>query len=247
MEEHMNGNKFSMNKLFWGLLFLLGAASLILNQLNIWPTFHHFSLFDILYTLFFIWIFLEGVRHRNFFGILFGLAFIVIRYDKLLHFTAITPWTLLCAALLASIGLTIIFPKYSYFGENSFNGFKFADCGKKQFSEEDGETIYFKNSFSSTTKYVNSDALVNASFQNAFGEMKIYFDNAVIKNGIADINLAVSFGEATLFIPKTWHVENHLQTSFGGVKEENKSQSQGSPTLRIYGEISFGEAVIVYI
>ena len=243
----MNDNRFSMNKLFWGVLFLLGAASLILNRLDFWPTFHHFSLFDILYTLFFVWMILEGLRHRNFFGILFGLAFIAIRYDKLLHITAITPWTLLSAALLASIGLTIIFPKHNYFGGNAFNGFKFADCGQKQFSEEDGETIYFRNSFSSTTKYVNTDSFVNASFQNSFGEMKIYFDNAIIKNGVADINLDVSFGEAILYIPRTWHVENHLKTTFGGVKEQNTSQSQGCPTLRIYGEISFGEAVIVYI
>lgn len=243
----MNENKFSMNKLFWGLLFLLGAACLILDQINIWPTFYHFSLFDILYTLFFIWLFLEGLHHRNFFEMLFGLAFIAIRYDKLLHITAITPWTLLCATLLASIGLTIIFPNRSYFGENTFSGFKFTDCGKKHFSEADGETIYFKNSFSSTTKYVNTDALVSASFENSFGEMKIYFDNAVIKNGVADINLEVSFGDAVLYIPKTWNVENHLKTAFAGVKEKNTSQSQGCPTLRIYGEISFGEAVIVYI
>lgn len=243
----MNENKFSMNKLFWGILFLLGAASLILNRLDIWPTFYHLSLFDILYTLFFVWIFLQGLRHRNFFGMLFGLAFIAIQYDKLLHITAITPWTLLCATLLASIGLTIIFPKRSPFGANASVDFQFTDSGPKHFSETDGETIYFKNSFSSSTKYVNSDAFVNASFQNSFGEMKIYFDNAVIKNGVADINLDVSFGEVILYIPKTWHVEKHLKTTFGGVKEKNASQSQGCPTLRIYGEIAFGEAVIVYI
>lgn len=243
----MNENKFSMNKLFWGLLFLFGATSLILNRLNIWPTFYHFSLFDILLTIFFIWLFLEGVRHRNFFEMLFSLAFIAIQYDKFLHITAITPWTLLCAALLAAIGLTIIFPKRSYNDEEHFGNFKFADCGKKYFSETDGECIYFKNSFSSSTKYVNTDALATASFENSFGDMKIYFDNAVIKNEVADINLEVSFGNAVLYIPKTWNVENHVKTSFGSVKEKNTSQSQGCPTLRIYGEVSFGNATIVYI
>ena len=238
-----------MNKLFWGLLFLLGGVALILNRLDIWPTFYHISLWDIILTLFFIWIFLSGLRHRNFFGILFGLAFIAIQYDDLLHITAVTPWTLLGATLLASIGLSIIFPERHSHGHCKpfHSNFEFVDSGKKVFNEADGETLYFKNSFGSTTKYINTDALVNATLQNSFGEMKIYFDNAVIKNGVADINLEVSFGEATLYIPKTWNVENHTKASFGGLKEENMSQSQGCPTLRIYGEIAFGEAIIVYI
>lgn len=243
----MNDNRFSMNKLFWGLLFLLGAASLLLNRLNFWPTFFHISLFDIILTLFFVSIFLEGLRHRNFFGMLFGLAFIAIQYDDLLRITAITPWTLLSATLLASIGLTIIFPKYHNYDGKKFDGFKFVDNGKKEFFENDGEVLYFKNSFSSCTKYVNTDALVNASFENSFGEMKIYFDNTIIKNGIADINLEVSFGNAILYIPKTWNVENHIKTSFGTLREQNSNQSQGCPTLRIYGQISFGDATIVYI
>lgn len=247
MEDIMNDNKFSLNKLFWGLLFLLGGVSLLLNRLEIWPTFFHISVFDIILTLFFVWMFLEGLRHHNFFGMIFGLAFIAIQYDDFLHITAITPWTLLSTALLVSIGLTIIFPKKNYHNAHKYKGYDFVDCGKKTFQEEEGEVLYFRNSFGSTTKYVNTDALVHACFENSFGEMKIYFDNAIIKNGVADINLEVSFGEAVLYIPKTWNVENHMKTSFGGLKEENLHQSQGCPTLRIYGEVAFGEVVIVYI
>lgn len=243
----MNDNRFSMNKFFWGLLFLLGAASLLLNRIHIWPTFFHISLFDIVLTIFFIWLFLDGLRRRNFFKILFALAFIAIQYDELLKITAITPWTLLGAALLASIGLTIIFPGYHHNHGRQYNGFGFVDSGKKVFNESDGETLYFKNSFGSSAKYVNTNALVNATFENSFGEMQIYFDNTVIKNGTADINLDVSFGNAILYIPSTWNVENHVKTSFGTLREQNTNHSQGCPTLRIYGEIAFGDALIIYI
>ena len=243
----MNQNKFSMNKLFWGLLFLLGAASLLLYRLNYWPTFHHFSLFKILLTIFFIWMILEGIRHHNFFGIIFGLALIAIQYDKLLCITAITPWTLLGAALLASIGLSIIFPKRHHPNFNGNMEFDFHDEGKKDCNMQNDEILHFENSFGSSIKYVNTDALVNASFENSFGEMKIYFDNTIIKNGVADISLEVSFGSAVLYIPKTWNVEIHVKTVFGTIREQNSNQSQGCPTLRIYGEISFGEAMIIYI
>lgn len=243
----MNQNKFSMNKLFLGLLFLLGAAAILLNRLNYWPTIHHLSIFKILLTIFFIWMILEGIRHRNFFGIVFGLAFIAIQYNNLLCITPLTPWTLLSAALLASIGLTIIFPKRHRPNFDSNMGFDFQDKGKKFFNEQNDEILHFENSFGSSVKYVNTDSLVNASVENSFGEMKIYFDNAIIKNGIADINLEVSFGSVILYIPKTWNIENHVKTSFGTLREQNQNQSQGCPTLRIYGEICCGDAIIIYI
>lgn len=243
----MNQNKFSMNKLFWGLLFLLGAAALLLNRLNYWPTFHHLSVFKIIVTIFFIWMILEGIRHRNFFCILFGIALIVIQYDDLFYITALTPWTLLSVALLASIGLTIIFPKRYHSNIGANVEYEYQDVGKRDFNGQNDEILHFENSFGSSIKYVNTDALVSASFQNSFGEMKIYFDNAIIKNGVADINLEISFGNAILFIPKTWNIEKHIKTTFGSLREQNMNQSQGCPTLRIYGEISFGEATIIYI
>ena len=45
--------------------------------------------------------------------ILFSIAFICIIYDDWLGITALTPWTVLGAALLGSIGLSLIFKKKS--------------------------------------------------------------------------------------------------------------------------------------
>lgn len=243
----MNNSKFSVNKLFWGLLFLIGAVCLLLSRLGYWPTINNISVYGIILTIFFIWIIIEGIHYGNFFLILFGIALIGIQYDDLLHITAITPWTLLGAALLASIGLTIIFPFTSHKPKKKMKNFDFVDKGPKIFDENDDEVLHFKNSFGASIKYVNTDALVNASFENSFGEMKVYFDNAVIKNGTADINLNVSFGATILYVPKTWNVENHVKTSFGTLREQNSNQSPGCPTLRLYGEIAFGDTTIVYI
>lgn len=243
----MNHNKFSINKLFWGLLFLVGAVCLLLSRLGYWPTINNISVYGIVLTIFFIWVIIEGIHYGNFFFILFGLALIGIQYDNALHITALTPWTLLGAALLASIGLTIIFPHTSHKHKKKFEKFEFADTGKKIFTNEDGEVLHFKNSFGASIKYVNTDALVNASIENSFGEIKVYFDNAVIKNGTADINLEVSFGAAILYVPKTWNIENHVKTSFGSLHEQNSNQSPGCPTLRLYGEIAFADVTIVYI
>lgn len=240
--------KFSMNKLFWGLLFLIGAVCLLLSRMGYWPMINNISIIDVLLTICFVWITIEGIRTGNFFFILFGLAFIAIQYDDFLHITAITPWTLLGATLLASIGLSIIFP-HSHHKIKKSKYFNHGDGEEipADFDTSSEEVIQVKNCFGSTIKYINTDSLVKANLQNSFGELRVYFDNTIIKNGVADINIDVSFGEATLYIPRTWHIENHVKTSFASIAEENSNQSMGSPILHIYGQVSFGEVNIVYI
>ena len=44
----------------------------------------------------------KGIRNVNFWEILFSIAFICIIYDDQLGITALTPWTVLGAALLGS-------------------------------------------------------------------------------------------------------------------------------------------------
>lgn len=243
----MNTGKFSFNKLFWGLLFILGGISLLMDRMGYLPAFHQISVFGILLTMFFIWMFLQGLQHGNFFAMIFALAFIAIQYDKLLHITPITPGTLLSAALLLSIGLTIIFPNTKNIFPHFHKKGKFVDSGRKVFNEADGEVIHFENTFGSSTKYINTEALVNVSLENSFGEMKVYFDNAIIKTGTAIINIEVSFGSTTIYIPRTWHIENHVSTSIGNVSEKGECISPGCPTLKIYGEVSFGNITIEYI
>ena len=97
-------------KILWGLFFILAAVYVVVSKLWIMP---EISVFSVLLTVFFIWLFLNGIRNVNFWEILFSIAFICIIYDDWLGITALTPWTVLGAALLGSIGLSLIFKKKS--------------------------------------------------------------------------------------------------------------------------------------
>lgn len=243
----MNQRGFSFNKLFWGMLFIAGAAFLIADRLGYWSERQSVTVVGIFFTIFFIWMVIQGFYYKNFFLILFGLSLLAIQYDGPLGITSITPWTLLSAALLASIGLTIIFPARKISKNGNIHHFEFADKGEKVFEEQDGEMIHFKSTMGECVKYINTDSLVNVRLENSFGAMKIFFDNAVIKNGTADVSISNSFGETILYIPKTWNVENHVKTSFGTLKFEGNQATQGCPTLRIYGSVSFGEVNVTFI
>lgn len=228
------------------MLFIAGAAFLLADRLGYWSQTQSVTVVGIFFTIFFIWMVMQGFYQRNFFLILFGLSFIAIQYNPL-GIDVVTPWTLLSAALLASIGLTIIFPQKKRFPNGHMNHFEFADKGEKVFDEQDGEVLHYKSTFGECVRYINTDSLANVQLQNTFGEMKIFFDNAVIKNGVADVNISNSFGETTLYVPKTWNVENHVKCTFANLEFEGSQDTQGCPTLRIYGSISFGEVNVVFI
>lgn len=123
-------------KILWGLFFILAAVYVVVSKLWIMP---EISVFSVLLTVFFIWLFLNGIRNVNFWEILFSIAFICIIYDDQLGITALTPWTVLGAALLGSIGLSLIFKKKS--GHSPSISFEFDSDSDNEDGKYIGENI----------------------------------------------------------------------------------------------------------
>lgn len=96
-------------RIFWGVLFILAGIFLVISKLGYFPDMNVFSL---LLTVFLVVVIVKSLLRLNFAGILFPIAFISIIYAKQLGITAITPWTVLIAALFGSIGLSMIFHKH---------------------------------------------------------------------------------------------------------------------------------------
>ena len=89
----------------------------------------------------------------SFTGILFSIAFLCILHAEALGITAITPWPVLGAALLGSIGLSLIFPhRHKYWKNHVEEEFESVD-------QVDGNVIQLSTSFGSSIKYVNSEDL----------------------------------------------------------------------------------------
>ncbi len=232
--------KFHTSKLFWGLGFLVGAIALVLCRIGYWPS---VSVFSILFTLFFAWAIIDGCIKINFFEILISVAFLACIYAKPLHIEALTPWTVLGAAFLGSIGLSLIFHRTP-------GCHRSMHCSRAPhvINEPDDNCIRFDNNFGSTIKYINTEHFTSANLDTSFGEMTVYFDNAVMDSAAAQVELDTSFGTMILYIPKIWRVENHISCSFGAVEEKNRNESNAdSPVLHLYGEVSFGAVNIFYI
>lgn len=226
---------------FWGLLFIVAAVLIIMNQFGF---FVGISMFEIVASVILVGIIIKSIMYVNFWGILFPLAVICIIYAQEWNITDFTPWPALLTALLCSLGLSLIFKRPSFWTYHSHwdRGYS-----SNVVNEKDDKTVYCSTSFGESMKYVNSDNFEKANVKCSFGSVKVYFDNALIPSGKADIYLDVSFGDAVLFIPKTWRIINDVHVFLGDMSEKNRNVGADSPVVTIHGNISFGDAQIFYV
>lgn len=232
------------SKVFWGSIFILAAIYVVVSQFGILPD---ISVFGILLTVFFVWMFIEGIRNIDFFRILIPIAFLYILYDDVLGIEFFEPWTVLGAAVLGSIGLTMIFGNYRKNKrlerlQNGTSGY--AGSSSEQCT---GEQLRCENNFGSAIRYINSDNFKNAQIENNFGTLSVYFDNAIIQEGSAFVNVENNFGETNLYIPKEWQIRNNLERSFGAINEIGRYEGSSSTVLFLNGSANFGAINIHYI
>lgn len=233
-------------KIFWGIFFIVMAVIVVVSRLDILP---NISVFTFLATVIFGWVVVDGIRHKNFYEILFPIAFLCILYDEPLGIELLTPWTVLAAALFLSIGLTLLFGgkkdhKHAIkFGWNSDNG----NGAAKNSEQCDGEYIRCENNFGAAIRYIHSDCFCKAHLENNFGTMTVYFDNATIQGNIADVKVDNNFGEMILYLPKEWRIQNDLEHCFGSVNEHEKPIEISNAMLHLYGDTSFGNVEIYYV
>ena len=225
--------------IIWGILLLLGAFAVLLSNmgylagLSFWPVF-----FSVILTA----LFLEGIIKRRIEQVLFSAAFFVIVNDELLHLEAITPWPVLGAALLGTIGLRLLFPGRK-------KNFRYVLGDRKEVIEEKriGDSISYTNVFGSTVKYV-AGQVSSVNVENVFGSMEIYFSDAVLKEGSACVRVESCFGSVTVYVPSAWRIIlQDIETAFGNVEADENSAVGGGSTLYINGEVNFGSLEIHYI
>lgn len=233
-------------KIFWGIFFIIAAVLIIISKLNMVPD---VGVFSVLAAAFFIWMFIEGIRHIDFYEMIFSIAFLYIIFDEPLgiEIEALTPWSVLLAALLLSIGLSTLFH-----GKKGFRhhiNIDHENRGNYVSSSEQcsDEHLFCENNFGSAIRYINSDNFQDAHLENSFGSMTIYFDNAVIQGDSAHVNVENNFGVTALYIPKEWKVRTDLKHSFGNTDEYGTSVGSSNTTLYIHGETSFGHIELHYV
>lgn len=194
-------------------------------------------------------VFVSSLVDLNFFGVFLSLALLYLIYQKPLHLMDINFWLLLLAAVLASIGFSMIFrPRWHHHDWHEHcTG---TDCFNNKSEENiDGNDVYIKTSFSESCKYLHSDSLKSAHIASSFGKLSVYFDQVQLSPEGAEVCVESSFGEMTLYLPRNWRVIDHVHAGFGSVDNDmrNAPLDANAPTLTIAGSVSFGNLEIHYV
>lgn len=244
--NHKTGN------IIWGVGLILAAMLWLTNSMGMLDL-GDIGFFSVLITLFMVVVLINGVRKVNFFEMLMPLAVICIIYDEPLGLEDITPWPVIGAALLCSIGLELIFGSLKR--KHKFGGFHSGHVGNGHtaaFCDEKGQVfdniVQCNVKFGSSAKYVNAEAFERAEIDCSFGDAKIYLDNAVLKTNQAEVYVNVSFGSATIYMPRTWRVERKLNVSMGDYKEKGVQQFvEDGPVIILQGSVSMGDVTVVFM
>ena len=119
--------------------------------------------------------------------------------------------------------------------------------GKKWWYNSERTVVTDKEvAFGSGTFYKQDQDLVDDQVEVAFGDAKIYYDNAEMLGDFATLNIEVAFGNATVYVPQHWRVDLKVETSFGAAKAD-APVAPTSKTLIIRGEVAFGKLEVVYV
>ncbi|MHB1485725.1 MAG: LiaF transmembrane domain-containing protein [Saccharofermentanales bacterium] len=230
--------------IFWGFLFLLSAVLIIAGQTGAFGT---IALMSIISGVLLLALMVYSLFSLNFFGVFLPLAFLYMIFWSPLELPEISPWLLVLAAVLTSIGFSIIFHKKPKADTCC------KDIGSQSFNDTT-ETIddnhpYAKVNFGSSSKYLHSNNLEKGQFIASFGSLEVFFDKAQLSPEGAEIFLDCSFGAIKLYIPRNWKVIEKMQVNLGGVNYNNQPDvlTEDSPRLTLTGNVQLGGIEIQYI
>lgn len=238
---------------FWGVFLVLGAVVLVTSQLGIFS--YHVGLWPLLLAVFLVAAFVESLMHLAVWGMVFSLAFLAIIFAKPLGIAALAPWTILIAAVLLSLGLSLIIrPKrwYHYDWRDQGNWSHHHHRDWSHHGEDDVETlddsaIVVDVNMSNSIRYLQSSDFRQADVRVSMGNAKLYFDDVTLSDGGALINVDAHLGGIQLYLPTDWNVKVDVDADLGSVETTGEPAGTTGPTVMVKGRVSLGGLGIVYI
>lgn len=230
------------NHWFWGVFFVLAAVFVIASQVT---SFAQIGFWSIAATVLLAAVFIQSLVKLNYFGVFLSLALAYWIYMEPLHLYIITPWLLILAAVLLSIGFHTIFRRHSkceYVERHHDDEYRTVE-------DIDDNNPYVKVSFGSTSKYLHAGALKGGQFYCNCGALEVFFDQVQLDPNGAEIFVDCSLGEIKLYFPKHWNVVEKINKGLGSINYSHRpnAPTAGAPQIILTGNVSLGAVEIIYV
>ena len=229
-----------------GLFFILIAVVMMGSAMGLIPKIPWFKL--LCCGALGIWA-VKALFKRDFFGTFMSAGLIAWIFEDELMIEHLAPFPLLAATALIGIGLNMIFGKKAVvqinYEDGKVNAATMDDLRTEAWVE--GRQISLVNNFNSTSKYVNETAFSSAKLVNDFGSANIYFNNANVYEGEAEIKLSNNFGKMNVYLPGKWRATISQESSFGNVNVHGEpNRDMDAPHVVIKASSNFGELNIFF-
>ncbi len=233
------------DNVFWGLLLIAAAVYILVSSMGLAPD---ISVMRVIIAIICVVTLVNSLVKISFGGILFSAAVLLIVFDEALGITDLTPWPVLGAALLGSIGLNLIFGKQVKRFRGSKNQKRYAGMGSTHTVK--GDDIDIHGSFNGYQKKISSGNFTGGRISCRFGGMEINFDDAVIQSGSATLLLDIAFSGLELYVPKSWEIHNQAECFAGSIEEHSSRTGEDgdvSSVLVLEGNVRFSGVEIYRI
>ncbi|RRD31564.1 hypothetical protein EII38_04910 [Streptococcus minor] len=229
-----------MKKSLLGAGLILLAAYILFKDTLLLPDFG-ISLWTLLFVLGFGFCSLQNLFRRNYTSAYVCGVIALIILERHYNWLNVGTSTLVLAAVLVGVGLSMIFKPILYrFGVPFSNHDE--DIWDDDFIGHKGNDTIFGN----TTRYINDENLTRVTGDLVFSGTSIYFANATILGDKAIYSGDAVFSNIKLYVPKDWYVEFAGDKVFSSIKTHPIHHPSGK-TLVITGDYVFSHLEVFYI
>ena len=229
-----------MKKTLLGAGFILLAVYILFRDAFLWPTWG-LPLWTLLFVLGFGYGAVQNALRRNYTSAYVCGVIALIILERHYGWLNVGTGTLVLAAVLAGIGLGMIFKPVMFRFDYKFNSEGDQIVGGDFVGEKGNDTV-----FGNSTRYINDENLTKVTGNLVFSGSSIYFANATIQGGEAIYSGDAVFSNVKLFVPKDWNVEFAGVRVFSSIKTY-PNHNPGGKTLVITGEYVFSNLEVFYI
>ena len=237
---------------FWGIFLILAGVALVVGQfftpgnINLWTAIASVLLLAVI---------VQSIVNLKIWGIIVPCALIYLLYQTPLALPYVSPWLLIFSSVLASCGLAMLFPGRRHhapppqmvYSSYTANGVTPPPAAATENADDNHPAVNVN--FGAASKYLHSTCLESGQFNNSFGALEVFFDQAQLSPNGATVYLDCNFGAIKLYIPRHWAVKNEIRATLGGVSDGHRvtAPAEGAPVLTLTGNVTFGGIEICYV
>lgn len=224
-----------------GIIFVVLAVLILVDALHILngPWANHLGL-----TFLFLVIFIFCVRWRlTFLSVLF-LSFIIMLHKAGLAMANVSNWTILGIAILAGIGLALLYHPHVNYVKKLIQGDEPTPFATIEDQDEDVITIHSR--FSDTTRNISGE-FTRINLDTHYSDVDLHLDDAILTTPTATIQFDCKSSSLKLYIPLEWNIEDQLQKIGTTVDYNGSENGTGTKTVYFTGKVSASNLTITRV